>query len=53
MRPSRRNRQGVLATAASGFLLILAAARASGQSAGEPRHRIIPIHPMTEDVEIL
>jgi hypothetical protein len=33
--------------------LMLVAAGAWGQSPGKPEHRIIPIHPMSEDVEIL
>ena len=34
-------------------LLMIVEGGASGQSAGKPQHRIIPIHPMTEDVEVL
>lgn len=34
-------------------MLSIAAAGASAQSAGKPEHRIIPIHPMSEDVEVL
>jgi cupin domain len=34
-------------------LLLIASVEARGQSAGTPQHRIIPIHPMSEDVEIL
>ena len=34
-------------------LLLLVAVAAWGQSPGKPEHRIIPIHPMSEDVEIL
>ena len=34
-------------------LLLIAAAGARGQSADKPGPRIIPIHPMSEDVEIL
>ena len=34
-------------------LLFLAAAGGRGQSASAPVHRIVPIHPMSEDVEIL
>ncbi len=33
--------------------LLLAAAGARGQSAVQPEHRIVPIHPMSQDVEIL
>ena len=43
-----------LAGAAIGFALLMGvAAGASGQSVGESEPRIIPIHPMAEDVEIL
>jgi mannose-6-phosphate isomerase-like protein (cupin superfamily) len=39
---------------AFGFTLVMiASAGAWGQSQGKPEHRIIPIHPMSEDVEIL
>ena len=42
------------ARTALGFaLLLIGAAGARAQSAGTVAHRIIPIHPMTEDVEIL
>ncbi len=34
-------------------LLLIAGAGARGQSAGKPGYRIIPIHPMPEDVEVL
>lgn len=34
-------------------LFLIAAGGARGQSAGELEHRIIPIHPMSEDVEVL
>lgn len=34
-------------------LLLTSAPGALGQPAGRPEHRIIPIHPMSEDVEIL
>jgi quercetin dioxygenase-like cupin family protein len=34
-------------------LLLLVAAGVWGQSPGKPEHRIIPIHPMSEDVEVL
>ena len=34
-------------------LLLIAAPAARSQSAGKPEHRILPIHPMTEDVEVL
>ena len=36
-----------------GFALLSIAAGAWGQSAGTPEPRLIPIHPMSEDVEIL
>ncbi len=43
-----------LARVGFGFtLLLIAAVGAWGQSAGKPEHRIIPIHPMSEDVEVL
>ena len=35
------------------FLALPAAAGAQNESPGKPAHRIIPIHPMSEDVEIL
>lgn len=34
-------------------MLLLVAADVRGQSARKPEHRIIPIHPMSEDVEVL
>ena len=43
-----------LAAAAFGFALFLvSAAGAGGQSVGKAEPRIIPIHPMAEDVEVL
>jgi len=43
-----------LAVAAFGFgVLSIAAAGAWGQSVGAPQPRIVPIHPMVEDVEVL
>lgn len=42
-----------LDAAALGFALLWTAAGARGQSAGEMEPRIIPIHPMVEDVEVL
>ena len=44
----------LLAGAVSGFaLLLVSVAGAGGQPVGETGPRIIPIHPMTEDVEVL
>lgn len=43
-----------LSTVTLGFaLLLILAARAWGQDVGKPEHRINPIHPMSEDVEVL
>jgi hypothetical protein len=43
-----------LAKVTFGFaLFLIVAASARGESPGKPAHRIIPIHPMSEDVEIL
>jgi quercetin dioxygenase-like cupin family protein len=43
-----------LASRTLGFaLLSMTAAGAWGQSVGKPEHRIVPIHPMSEDVEVL
>ena len=42
----------VRATFGLAMLLVVASA-ASGQAVGNPEHRIIPIHPMSEDVEVL
>lgn len=43
-----------LARGTFGFaLLLIAAAGAWGQAVGKPEPRIIPIHPMSEDVEVL
>ena len=43
----------VLAGLTFGFALLSIAAGAWGQAVVKPEHRIIPIHPMSEDVEIL
>src|ERR1700693_6002531 len=39
--------------AVTSVCLLVTSAPASAQSTGTPEHRILPIHPMSEDVEVL